>query len=75
MIDLTDSFFEGVKISPKNKIGREPVPKNNCCWIKRTAGKTLCKYGSTQTREGTCDGCIAGVSQIMVVSVLLHSNI
>ena len=35
MFDLADSFLEGVKISPKHKFRGEPVPKNNCGWIKR----------------------------------------
>ena len=34
MIDLTDSFFEGVKISPENNICWESISKNNGCWIK-----------------------------------------
>ena len=34
MIDLTDSFFEGVKISPKNNVWSKSVPKNNCSWVK-----------------------------------------
>ena len=35
MFDLADSFIEGVKISLKHKFRGEPVPKNNCGWIKR----------------------------------------
>ena len=40
MADLTDSFFEGVKIIYENNLwggggeGGEFIPKNNCCRVK-----------------------------------------
>ena len=35
MIDLTDSFPEGVKIFQKDNFRRKPVPENNRCGVKR----------------------------------------
>ena len=51
------------------------VPREQLLLGKKTSGNMLQKYGSVYTREGACDGCITGVSQNMVVSVLPHGNV
>ena len=62
MIDLTDSFFEGVKISPENNICWESFPKNNGCWIKGLL--IISCFGVDLPKR---EMCISVVSQNMVV--------
>ena len=65
MIDLTDSFPEGVKIFKKDNFRRKPVPENYRCRVKGML---------VVMKEGACDKCISGVSQSMLEDQLLHSH-
>ena len=79
MFDLADPFFEGVKISPKHKFRGEPVPKNNCGWIKRlliilclSNDKFILRLSTKITSNSAYQ--LRLYSMIFLVTLYIHEN-